>query len=169
MSQELKFWGISSLYLETCCMKKYLDIQEVVEFKESWDSDRQEEDEDFTGRCGKYQRMLWDLFDKPHTCLAARMIALLSSLFIFTSVIILTLATLPTFSTEVSSQHSRLKLTGLARTGQIISRSPSSRPLQLSGSRWSSLSVFSPVQTRKGNRILTTSNIPSGVLDSSSN
>ena len=25
--KELKFWGISTLHLETCCMKKYLDIQ----------------------------------------------------------------------------------------------------------------------------------------------
>ena len=25
--QELSFWGISTLHLETCCLKKYLDIQ----------------------------------------------------------------------------------------------------------------------------------------------
>ena len=26
-SQELRYWGISTLHLETCCLKKYLDIQ----------------------------------------------------------------------------------------------------------------------------------------------
>ena len=47
--------------------------QEVVEFKESWDAARLEEEEDFTGGgCGKFQQKLWDLFDKPHTSLAAR-------------------------------------------------------------------------------------------------
>ena len=71
--------------------------QEVVEFKESWDAARLEEEEVFTGggSWGKYQQRLWDLFDKPHSSLAARMVALTSSLFIFLSVTILTLATLP--------------------------------------------------------------------------
>ena len=49
------------------------DEQEVVEFKEAWDSARLEEEEDFSdGSCGKYQQKLWDLFDKPHTSLPAR-------------------------------------------------------------------------------------------------
>ena len=81
-------------------MKKYLDIQEVVEFKEAWDWERVEEEEEFPGRCGKIQQRLWSLFDKPHTSLGARLIALISSIFIFASVIILTLATLPAFTTE---------------------------------------------------------------------
>ena len=47
--------------------------QEVVEFKEAWDSARMEEEEDFSGgSCGKFQQRLWDLFDKPHTSLPAR-------------------------------------------------------------------------------------------------
>ena len=98
--------------------------QEVVEFKEAWDSARMEEQEDFSGgRCGKFQQKLWDLFDKPHTSLPARvgravltgtgdvercfiqMIALTSSLFIFLSVTILTLATLPTFTTEDGADY----------------------------------------------------------------
>ena len=77
------------------------DEQEVVEFKEAWDSARLEEEEDFSdGSCGKYQQKLWDLFDKPHTSLPARLVALTSSVFIFLSVTILTLATLPAFTTE---------------------------------------------------------------------
>ena len=102
----MKYWGISTLHLETCCLKKYLDIKEVVEFKEAWDSARLEEEEDFSGgSCGKYQQRLWDLFDKPHTSIPARVIALTSSLFIFLSVTILTLATLPTFTTEDGADY----------------------------------------------------------------
>ena len=45
----------------------------MVEFKEAWNSDRGEaEDEDFSGGCGKFQQKVWDLFDKPHTSLGAR-------------------------------------------------------------------------------------------------
>ena len=44
-----------------------------MEFKEAWDSARLEEQEDFSGgSCGKFQQKLWDLFDKPHTSLPAR-------------------------------------------------------------------------------------------------
>ena len=44
-----------------------------MEFKDAWDCAKLEEEEDFSGgSCGKYQQRLWDLFDKPHTSIPAR-------------------------------------------------------------------------------------------------
>ena len=89
-----------------------------MEFKESWDAARLEEEEVFTGggSWGKYQQKLWDLFDKPHSSLAARMVALTSSLFIFLSVTILTLATLPTFTTENGEDYQPFAICEAAAT-----------------------------------------------------
>ena len=123
-----------------------------MEFKEAWDSERVEEAEEFSGRCGKFQQALWFLFDKPHTSLGARVIALISSIFIFTSVIILTLATLPAFTTEARDLQVLSVETQLIRTVRTTDLSPSSRPWRPSGSLWSSPSGSWPVRTREGKR-----------------
>ena len=57
-----------------------------------------EDEENFPpGKVGEFKRKVWDLFEKPHTSIGARIVAVFSVLCIIASTIILTLHTLPVF------------------------------------------------------------------------
>ncbi|KAF0301115.1 Potassium voltage-gated channel protein Shab [Amphibalanus amphitrite] len=74
-SEDLDYWGIDELYLESCCQHKYHQRREHVhdEMRKEADSLKTREEEDFgTGRCAQYQKFLWDLMEKPTTSLGAR-------------------------------------------------------------------------------------------------
>ena len=69
--QDLEYWGVDELYLEQCCVQKYYQQRELL----TWDHQvkKEEELEVFPpGRLGRLQKILWDLFEKPHTSLGAR-------------------------------------------------------------------------------------------------
>ena len=52
------------------------------------------------GSWGRLQKTLWDLFEKPHTSVGARVVGLISLLCIIISTVVLTLNTLPYFQDE---------------------------------------------------------------------
>ncbi|XP_052126606.1 uncharacterized protein LOC113218137 isoform X1 [Frankliniella occidentalis] len=65
---------------------------------------RQRDEEEWgEGQCTQYQRFLWDLLEKPTTSIAARVIAVVSILFIVLSTIALTLNTLPSLQVHDGS------------------------------------------------------------------
>ena len=74
-SDDLEYWGIDELYLESCCQHKYHQRKEHVHEemrKEAESLKNQEEEEWGDGKCAKYQKFLWDLLEKPTTSVAAR-------------------------------------------------------------------------------------------------
>jgi len=100
-SDDLEYWGIDELYLESCCQHKYHQRKEHVheEMRKEAESLKTHEEEDWgDGKCAKYQKFLWDLLEKPTTSVAARVVAVISISFIVLSTVALTLNTIPSIS-----------------------------------------------------------------------
>merc|ERR1719438_173224 len=100
-SDDLEYWNIDELYLESCCQHKYHQRKEHVHEemrKEAESLKNQEEEEWGDGKCAKYQKFLWDLLEKPTTSVAARVVAGVSISVILLSTIALCLNTLDEFT-----------------------------------------------------------------------
>ena len=74
-SDDLEFWGVDELYLESCCQHKYHQKKEHVheEMRKEAESLLQQETEDFgNSYCAAWREKIWDLLEKPQTSKAAR-------------------------------------------------------------------------------------------------
>ena len=74
-SDDLEYWGIDELYLESCCQHRYHQKKENVfeEMRKEQESLLVEEIEDFgDDYCSKWRQKVWDLLEKPQTSTAAR-------------------------------------------------------------------------------------------------
>lgn len=74
-SEDLDYWGVDELYLESCCQYKYHQRKEHVheEMRKEAESLRQREQEDFgNGKLAKYQKFIWDIMEKPQSSISSR-------------------------------------------------------------------------------------------------
>ena len=97
-SDDLEYWMIDEVFLESCCQNKYNTRKEHVieEMKKEANNIKKEVEEDFgDGKFVKYQRCLWDLIEKPHTSFAAKVISVISIAFVVVSTVGMTLNTMP--------------------------------------------------------------------------
>lgn len=87
-SEDLEYWGVDELYLESCCQHRYHQKKEHVyeEIRKEAESIRQRDEDDFgTGVCSHWRQKVWDLLEKPTTSMAARV----SSLYIIFKLILI--------------------------------------------------------------------------------
>lgn len=74
-SEDLEYWGIDSVFLENCCQHKFNTRQEQVfdEMRKEGEALNQLEEEDFgDGRWAKFQKIGWDIMEKPTSSVVAR-------------------------------------------------------------------------------------------------
>jgi len=74
-ADDLEYWGVDELYLESCCQHRYHQRKENVfeEMRKEAESLQVRAAEDFgTGRFSDLRRKVWDLLEKPQTSKAAR-------------------------------------------------------------------------------------------------
>ncbi|VDI80238.1 Hypothetical predicted protein [Mytilus galloprovincialis] len=112
-SEDLEYWGIDELYLESCCQHKYYQRKEHVyeEIRKEAESLRQRDEEDFgSGKCSAWRSKIWDLLEKPTTSMAARVVAIVSILFIVLSTIALTLNTMPQMQNKPGKDNEQLDI-----------------------------------------------------------
>lgn len=99
-SDDLEYWGVDELYLESCCQAVYQERKERVheEMRKEAEALKNSEDEGFgDGKFVPYQRFLWDLLEKPQSSYAAKCLSIFSVLFVVASTAAMVLNTLPSF------------------------------------------------------------------------
>ena len=102
-NDDLDYWKISPLWLESCCQNKFLSREEFI--KDEWKKDasllkKDEEEQWGEGAWARSKQFLWDLFEKPESSLAAKVVSWVSVLFVVISTIAMILNTMEDFASR---------------------------------------------------------------------
>ena len=111
--EELEYWGLDDLHLQPCCQHSYYRAKWHLPKQPSkagqntaanivtnfLTSPQDESLEDFgNGLCAGNQRTLWNLFENPHHSPAAKVVAIISCLFVVISTLCLIVSTIPSLN-----------------------------------------------------------------------
>lgn len=95
--QEIEYWGIDELRIDSCCRDKYYRRKEMKETMDISKDDEimDNEEEDFTGAlCQDLRQRIWDLMEKPDSSKAAKTFGTLSMFFLVVSIVNMALISL---------------------------------------------------------------------------
>ncbi|ESN98783.1 hypothetical protein HELRODRAFT_66677 [Helobdella robusta] len=120
-AEDLAYWGIDELYLESCCQQKYFQRREQVfdDCKKENEYLSNNDDDDngvnntscrnkFCDIYESYKKRIWNIMEKPKFSKAARVVAMVSVFFILLSTVALTLNTVPYFQGENHTENEHL-------------------------------------------------------------
>jgi len=96
--EDLHYWGLSADHLDGCCYDKFIGKRELVIEQMEGNSRKvkKEEEDDFgDGKFAKYQKMIWDLMEKPETSTAAQVVSVISMSFVAVSIVGMVISTMP--------------------------------------------------------------------------
>ncbi|MGH0164123.1 UNVERIFIED_CONTAM: hypothetical protein FKN15_071604 [Acipenser sinensis] len=123
--QEIEYWGIDELSIDSCCRDKYYRRKEMSEtLNVQKDSEPVEnEDEDFSGViCEKLRQKLWEVMEKPDSSKAAKTFGTLSVVFVLISIANMSLISLDLSTLEPSFLNALEYICITWFTGELVLR-----------------------------------------------
>jgi len=119
---ELEYWGLSPLYLEPCCAYTLQRASWLLPLVDQG-ADHEDEINPFDGMCcAKLRNVIWKLFEDPNSSSAAKVLVIVSSLFLLASIIMLILSTVPEFQdlTTIGEKEVTLVFLKLKNSVEIV-------------------------------------------------
>uniref|UniRef100_H3BCP8 Si:rp71-39b20.4 n=1 Tax=Latimeria chalumnae TaxID=7897 RepID=H3BCP8_LATCH len=110
--EEIEYWGIPMKFSIRCCRmlleEKQDEVKEDLKVQRDLQAELEplETEEHFEGKClGEYRKRIWNLVENPYSSIPAKIIAILASLFVLISIVVMALSTVE----ELQSKNSNGK------------------------------------------------------------
>ena len=98
-AQDLEFWMIGDINLEICCVEKFFarkdTLLDEIEKQKNLQPEVEEVEDFGSGYFARYQKDLWDLFEKPQSSQAAKVVSIWSVSLVLISTIGMCFNTFP--------------------------------------------------------------------------
>ncbi|XP_042333752.1 potassium voltage-gated channel subfamily V member 2-like [Sceloporus undulatus] len=109
--EEIEYWGIHMKYAQRCCrilfeekqdeLAEYLKVQRELEAE----LEPVEREEHFEGKfLGGFRKAVWNLIENPYSSIPAKVIAIMSSIFVLISIVGMTLSTVEEMQHKASKK-----------------------------------------------------------------